>query len=107
MIQILWKHNPLPDLLQELLDKNYTIPRQQRTNELKIDIYFVLQKVTSTNDVEFVISGMHAEYGGTYEIKFYFIIFSWLPRIFTHSSLVNQAHQLVNSCFGLLLRVDP
>ena len=111
MIQILWKHNPLPDLLQELLDKNYTIPRQQRKNKLQIDIYavsyFVLQKVTSTNDVEFVISGMHAEYGGTYEIKFYFIIFSWLPRIFTHSSLVNQAHQLVNPCFGLLLSVDP
>ena len=98
----------MPDLLQELLDKNYTIPKQQRTNELKIDIYFVLQKVTSTNDVEFVISGMHAEYGGTYEINFYyFVIFSWLSRIFTHSSLVNQAHQLVNSCFGLLLSVDP
>ena len=59
----------MPDLLQELLDKNYTIPRQQRKNKLQIDIYavsyFVLQKVTSTNDVEFVISGMHAEYGGT------------------------------------------
>ena len=65
LIQILWKHNPLPDLLQELLDKNYTIPRQQRKNKLQIDIYtisyFVLQKVTSTNDVEFVISGIHAE----------------------------------------------
>ena len=102
----------MPDLLQELLDKNYTIPRQQRKNKLQIDIYavsyFVLQKVTSTNDVEFVISGMHAEYGGTYEINFYyFVIFSWLSRIFTHSSLVNQAHQLVNSCFGLLLSVDP
>ena len=101
----------MPDLLQELLDKNYTIPRQQRKYKLQIDIYpvsyFVLQKVTSTNDVEFVISGMHAEYGGTYEIKFYyFIICSWLPRIFTHSSLVNQAHQLVNPCFGSLLSVD-
>ena len=111
MIQILWKHNPLSDLLQELLDKNYTLPRQQRKNKLQIDIYavsyFVFQKVTSTNDVEFVISRMHAEYGGTYEIKFYyFIIFSWLPRIFTHSSLVNEAHQLVNPCFGLLLSVD-
>ena len=100
----------MPDLLQELLDKNYTIPRQQRKYKLQIDIYavsyFALQKVTSTNDVEFVISGMH-EYGGTYEIKFYyFIIFSWLPIIFTHSSLVNQAHQLLNPCFGSLLSVD-
>ena len=68
----------MPDLLQQLLDKNYAIPRQQRKNELQIDIYavsyFVLQKVTSTNDVEFVISGMHAEYGGTYEIKFYYFL---------------------------------
>ena len=111
MIQILWKHNPLSDLLQELLYKNYTLQRQQRKNKLETDIYavsyFVLQKVTLTNDVEFVISGMHAEYGGTYEMKFYyFIILSWLLRIFAHSSLVNQAHQLVNPCFGLLLSVD-
>ena len=59
----------MSDLLQELLNKNYTIPRQQRKNKLQTDTYavsyFVLQKVPSTNDVEFVISGMHAEYGGT------------------------------------------
>ena len=81
MIQILWKHNPLADLLQELLDENYIIPRQQRKNKLQIDAYavtyFVLQKIPSTNDIKFVISWMHAEYRGTYEIKFYyFIIFS-------------------------------
>ena len=98
----MWKHNPLPDLLEELLDKNYTTPRQLRKNILQMDTYlesyFVLQKVPSTSDVEFVISRMHAEYGGAYEIKFYyFIIFSWLPKnFFTHSSWVNQAHQVVN-----------
>ena len=92
----------MPNLLQELLAENYTIPRQLRKNKLQTDTYsesyFVFRKVPSTNDVEFVISGMHAEDGGTDEIKFYyFIIFSWLTKtVFIHSPWVRQAHQVVN-----------
>ena len=87
LVEIMWKHNPLPDLLEELLDKNYTTPRQLRKNILQMDTYlgsyFVLQKVPSTSAVEFVISRMHAEYGGAYEIKFYyFIIFYGCRKFF-------------------------
>ena len=92
----------MPNLLQELLDENYTIPRQLRKNKVQTDTYsesyFVFRKVPWANDVEFVISGMHAEDGGTDKIKFYyFIIFSWLTEtVFIHSSWVHQAHQVVN-----------
>ena len=57
----MWKHNPLPDLLEKLLDKTYTVPRELRKNILQMDTYlegyFVLQKVPSSSDVEFSHNG--------------------------------------------------